>query len=488
MAPRVFMLTGGDTDARRHRTMRLLHSRGLPAVHEMPGFSLTRFEDPGTLTARARSILRGPVCATQLEATVACLKGNVSFCRDACLKRWWTTNPLDPADRDWKPPGSPCEHTNAYEGFISKRSVRACSTVPGQALSVMHMLFRIQWMYKSGQLNSLVLLVENDVEPQEGWIPGYQHFLAHHPPPMWHLAKLHGNSTGVLDTGEPCQRRFGTVAMLMHSRNAGLILRQLESLPVGNIDVMLDVLSTRGSLTMLSSDDVLFFAADSRHDTVASTHEEVGVPTPVAVDDEAWRASKRRFELHMDKVEGFRPHRMVCHIPRELQIVRARARAYCSEHASTGRRCLQPVLPSSAVCDARCRVARRSRRPVDARVVTTLTSLLRVPARFERRQTRIRLPDGVQPGAWQSMGRAERAPNAPAYYTLTELGSGHGEYGEALTRIDQRFRYEGFDPAGNVEEVTGGRVRFADISHAAVLTASHWVLALDVGDREHSSP
>jgi hypothetical protein len=40
----------------------------------------------------------------------------------------------------------------------------------------------------------------------------------------------------------------------------------------------------------------------------------------------------------------------------------------------------------------------------------------------------------------------------------------------------------GFDGAGNVEEVTGGFVRFADLSLPLQMPRADWVVALEVGE------
>ena len=78
--------------------------------------------------------------------------------------------------------------------------------------------------------------------------------------------------------------------------------------------------------------------------------------------------------------------------------------------------------------------------------------------------------------------------NATGSYFLTvkDFGAGVGEFGHLLLAYDRRHRYTGFDGAGNVEEVTGGFVRWFDLSQPLLLPAADraadWVISLEVGE------
>ena len=69
-----------------------------------------------------------------------------------------------------------------------------------------------------------------------------------------------------------------------------------------------------------------------------------------------------------------------------------------------------------------------------------------------------------------------------SYRSLLDLGAGLGQYGRALHALDPRHRYAGYDGAGNVANVTGGFVRFADMTLPLSLPPAHWVLSLDSGE------
>jgi hypothetical protein len=62
--------------------------------------------------------------------------------------------------------------------------------------------------------------------------------------------------------------------------------------------------------------------------------------------------------------------------------------------------------------------------------------------------------------------------------SVLDLGCGCGQYGAALTGVD----YRGFDGALNVEEFTGGRVQWADLTLPLLVGAADFVLLLEVGE------
>ena len=62
--------------------------------------------------------------------------------------------------------------------------------------------------------------------------------------------------------------------------------------------------------------------------------------------------------------------------------------------------------------------------------------------------------------------------------SILDLGCGCGQYGAALTGVE----YRGFDGALNVEEFTGGRVRWADLTLPLLVVAADFVMLLEVGE------
>ena len=62
--------------------------------------------------------------------------------------------------------------------------------------------------------------------------------------------------------------------------------------------------------------------------------------------------------------------------------------------------------------------------------------------------------------------------------SVLDLGCGCGQYGAVLTEID----YRGFDGALNVEDFTGGHVRWADLSMPLDADSADFVMLLEVGE------
>lgn len=69
---------------------------------------------------------------------------------------------------------------------------------------------------------------------------------------------------------------------------------------------------------------------------------------------------------------------------------------------------------------------------------------------------------------------------AGAGASVLDLGCGVGHYERPLTSCNLTWR--GFDGAASIEEATGGRVRWADLSVPIDVGASDWVLSLEVGE------
>jgi hypothetical protein len=71
--------------------------------------------------------------------------------------------------------------------------------------------------------------------------------------------------------------------------------------------------------------------------------------------------------------------------------------------------------------------------------------------------------------------------SAPVW-SVADFGAGVGQYGRSLLGIDSRHRYAAYDGAGNVEEMTGGLVSFADMTLPITLPRADFVLSLEVGE------
>lgn len=61
------------------------------------------------------------------------------------------------------------------------------------------------------------------------------------------------------------------------------------------------------------------------------------------------------------------------------------------------------------------------------------------------------------------------------------MGAGVGQAGHALRALLPELDYHGYDGAGNVQEYTGGYVKFADLTVPMAVEASDWVF-LEVGE------
>ena len=73
-------------------------------------------------------------------------------------------------------------------------------------------------------------------------------------------------------------------------------------------------------------------------------------------------------------------------------------------------------------------------------------------------------------------------PSGWRYLSVNDFGAGVGQYGRALLSDDPRYRWSGYDGAGNIEEATGGFVRFFDLSIPLSQPRADWVLSLEVGE------
>ena len=65
--------------------------------------------------------------------------------------------------------------------------------------------------------------------------------------------------------------------------------------------------------------------------------------------------------------------------------------------------------------------------------------------------------------------------------SVLDLGAGVGQYGHAL--VPEGLQWRGYDGAGDVEDYTGGYVRYADLTAPMALPQrADWVLCLEVGE------
>ena len=65
-------------------------------------------------------------------------------------------------------------------------------------------------------------------------------------------------------------------------------------------------------------------------------------------------------------------------------------------------------------------------------------------------------------------------------HSVNDLGAGVGQYGREL--VSEGLQWSGFDGAGDVEEFTGGFVRFADLTMPLALPRADWVISLETGE------
>lgn len=64
--------------------------------------------------------------------------------------------------------------------------------------------------------------------------------------------------------------------------------------------------------------------------------------------------------------------------------------------------------------------------------------------------------------------------------SVLDLGAGVGQYGREL--LGTGAQWQGWDGAGDVEEYTGGFVKYADVTIPLALPRADWVLSLEVGE------
>ena len=70
--------------------------------------------------------------------------------------------------------------------------------------------------------------------------------------------------------------------------------------------------------------------------------------------------------------------------------------------------------------------------------------------------------------------------------SLNDFGAGIGGYGRALLDRDARFKWTGYDAAGNIEEASAGFVHYFDLTTPLSLPRADYVMSLEVG--EHVPP
>jgi len=82
---------------------------------------------------------------------------------------------------------------------------------------------------------------------------------------------------------------------------------------------------------------------------------------------------------------------------------------------------------------------------------------------------------------------APQAASGSSWYSVNDFGAGVGQYGASLLEREPRIQYRGYDGAGNVESMTGGRVQFAALTLNLSLPRADSVLSLEVGEHVESS-
>lgn len=75
---------------------------------------------------------------------------------------------------------------------------------------------------------------------------------------------------------------------------------------------------------------------------------------------------------------------------------------------------------------------------------------------------------------------------SPRFLSVSDFGAGVGQYGRALLSKNSHHRWMGYDAAGNIEEATGGFVKYFDLSMPLSLPRTDWVMSFEVG--EHVPP
>ena len=68
------------------------------------------------------------------------------------------------------------------------------------------------------------------------------------------------------------------------------------------------------------------------------------------------------------------------------------------------------------------------------------------------------------------------------FLSLNDFGAGVGQYGRALRAMDPRYRYTGYDGAGNIEEVSRRFINFFDLTIPLSLPRADWLMSLEVGE------
>lgn len=67
--------------------------------------------------------------------------------------------------------------------------------------------------------------------------------------------------------------------------------------------------------------------------------------------------------------------------------------------------------------------------------------------------------------------------------SFVEFGAGIGQLGRAITDMNRRVEYRGYDGGGNVEEVTSKYVKWINLTQPFDVKRGDWVVALNVGER-----
>ena len=66
--------------------------------------------------------------------------------------------------------------------------------------------------------------------------------------------------------------------------------------------------------------------------------------------------------------------------------------------------------------------------------------------------------------------------------TLADMGAGVGQFCASLKARDSRYECTSYDGAGNVEAISGGQVRWVNLTSPASLPRADWVLSVEVGE------
>ena len=66
--------------------------------------------------------------------------------------------------------------------------------------------------------------------------------------------------------------------------------------------------------------------------------------------------------------------------------------------------------------------------------------------------------------------------------TVLDLGAGVGQFGHTLLSLHPHASYRGYDGSGNIDVLTDGFVRYADLSQPLEVPRADWVISLEVAE------